>query len=147
MKRLNLIDKAFLLKRTSIFATLDLDLLLAIADKLEAVEFDAGEVIFPIDQEAHRMYLIAKGTVLIQNHLHQQIAQLSTADIFGDESLFNEKPRAYEAISETDSLLLTLSRSYLSSIISEYPSVAVSLLQEYASVVAFRTRKSKEGAL
>ena len=141
MKRLNLIDKAFLLKRTSIFGTLDLDLLLAIADKLEAVEFDAGEVIFPIGQEAHRMYLIARGSVVIQDGHHRPLAQLATADIFGDESLFNEKPRAYEAISETDTLLMTLSRSYLSSIFSEYPSVALSFLQEYASSATFRPRR------
>lgn len=147
MKRLTLIDKAFLLKRTPLFATLDLDLLLSVADKLGVVMYESGEEIFPVNQEAHRMYFVAKGAVLIRNQRHEVISRLTSADFFGDESLFNGKPRTYEAVSETDTLLLTLSRSHLSMILSECPTVALSFLQEYASLLSFRPRKTLEDKL
>lgn len=147
MKPLTLIDKAFLLKRTPLFGTLDLDLLLSIADKMGLVLFEAGDEIFPVNQEAHRMYFIAKGTVLIRDAAHQLLARLSTADFFGDESLFNGKLRAYEAISETDTYLLTLSRTHLSMILSECPPVAMGFLQEYSSQMNFRSRKTTEGKI
>lgn len=144
MKRLSLIDKAFLLKKTPLFATLDLDLLLPIADKLATADFDAGEVIFRIDDPANRMYLIVRGTVDIRDSYGKILATLSSENFFGDESLFNEKPRGYEVISKTDTQLLTLSRTNLLTIISECPSVAVGFLQVYASSVVFRARKPSE---
>jgi signal-transduction protein with cAMP-binding, CBS, and nucleotidyltransferase domain len=143
MKKQTLIDKAFLLKRTSLFGGLDLDLLLAIADKLGAVEFDPGELIFPYGQDAHRMYFVAKGSVVLKDFHHVPLVTLSVADYFGDESLFNEKPRGYEAFSQTESLLLTLSKSHLMMIISEFPPVALGFLHDYASEISYRNRKNQ----
>ena len=145
MKRLSLIDKAFLLKRTPLFAMLDLDLLLTIADKLAFVSLDKDETIFSIDQDAHRMYFVAKGSVLIRDREQQTLALLKQYDFFGDESLFQDKPRGYEAICESDADLLTLTRTNLLTIISECPSVAVGFLQAYAANMVFRPRKNSEG--
>jgi len=145
MKPLSLIDKAFLLKRTQLFAALDLDLLLSIADKLGVSTFDAGETIFSLDQDAHRMYLIARGSVRIRTKDNSLLALLGTDEFFGDESLFHDRPRAYEAFCESDALLLSLSRTNLLTIISECPSVAVAFLHVYASSMIFRSRKPIEG--
>ncbi|MBI3901027.1 MAG: cyclic nucleotide-binding domain-containing protein, partial [Chlamydiia bacterium] len=129
----SLIEKAFFLKKVRIFNDLDLELLLAIAEKLHEDDYDAGEKIFTPGQVANRIYLIEKGVVQIfDTTLHLQ-AELLVGDYFGDESLFNEQSRSYSAICKSDALFLTLSRSHLLSIISECPSVAVSLLQTYAS--------------
>jgi CRP/FNR family transcriptional regulator, cyclic AMP receptor protein len=141
MKKLNLIDKAFLLKRTPLFSTLDLDLLLAIADKLGIANHEAGETVFSYNQDANRMYFIAQGDVRILDKDKKPLAVLREDDFFGDESLFYEKPRGYQAICESDTMLLTLSRTNLFSIISECPSVAMGLLQLYASLNPFRPRK------
>jgi CRP/FNR family cyclic AMP-dependent transcriptional regulator len=145
MKKLTLIDKAFLLKKTPLFGTLDLDLLLPIADKLITTNFDAGDHIFHVQDEASRMYLIVHGSVEIRDPSGKTLATLSSDNFFGDESIFNEKPRGYEVISKTDSQLLSLSRTNLLTIISEYPSVAVGFLQVYASSVVFRPRTPVEG--
>jgi CRP/FNR family transcriptional regulator, cyclic AMP receptor protein len=142
MKPLTLIDKVFLLKKTRLFGNLDLDLLLTIADKMGMVSFKAGSKIFHLNQEANRMYLIVEGSITIQDSQHHSIGHLSKFDFFGDEAIFNEKPRAYEAISHTDTLLLTLSRSHLLTIITECPSVAIGLLEVYAANIGFRERKS-----
>lgn len=140
MKNLNIIEKAFLLKKTRLFGNLDLDLLLTISDKMELVSFEANEKIFNIKQDANRMYLIVEGTVLIRDNSKKILAELKGGDFFGDESLFNEKPRTYEAISQTDTVHLTLSRIHLLTIISECPTVAVGLLEAYTAAIDFRIR-------
>lgn len=144
MKRLTLIDKAFLLKRTPLFGALDLDLLLSIADKLGVATFDEDDFVFFANEEANRMYFIVKGQVAIRSSSSTQICTLKDTDFFGEESLFNSKPRGYEALCLTDTTLLTLSRTNLYSIISECPSVAVGFLQVYASAVQFRPIKQIE---
>lgn len=138
MTQFNLIDKAFFLKRISLFANLDLELLLAIADKLQLLTLEPGTSIFNTHEEAYRMYFIVKGKVNIKNHEGRSIVTLSEEDYFGDESLFNEKPRAYEAVNQTPTTLLALSRTNLLAIISECPSVAISLLQAYSTMTPLR---------
>ena len=123
MKKIGLIDKAFLLKRTPLFSNVELDLILAAADKLGLSDWDPNETIFSEGDEATRMYFIAKGEVSCNGKI------LRSPDFFGDEALFNERPRAYKAVSLGDTLLLTLSKTNLLTIISECPQVAVGLLQ------------------
>lgn len=143
MKRLNLIDKAFLLKRTSVFTSLDLDLLLAIADKLEVMTVPENESIFLAGQTGNKLYLIAKGSVRLESIEGAIFGQLSTPAIFGDEALFNEKPRMYHAITEVETILLTLSRTHLATIISESPNVALGFLQEYANAFPCRFKSNE----
>lgn len=142
MKNLTLIEKAFILKRTPLFGTLDLDLLLTIADKLMPTAFDPDDFIFIANEEANRMYFIVKGKVAIQLSSTEPICKLQEGDFFGEESLFNNRPRGYEAKSLTETLLLTLSRTNLYTIISECPSVAVGFLQVYTSAIDFRPIKN-----
>lgn len=138
--KITLIDKALYLKRTLLFGTLDLELLLAIADKMSVVTFDAKETIFNVNEEAFRLYFIVTGSVDVQDAQQNQLATLEAEDFFGDEALFSEKPRAYQAVSKTDTVLLALSRTNLLTIISECPSVAVGMLQAYTSTTRFRQR-------
>lgn len=140
MRSLSLIDKAFLLKKCRLFSELDLDLLLAIADKLGIAHYEKGKRIFEINEEAHRMYLIVEGEVEIRDAQCKVLSSLQSEDFFGEESLFNDKPRAYDAISRTQTLMLTLSQTNLLTIISECPAVAVGLLSVYASNIGFRPR-------
>jgi CRP-like cAMP-binding protein len=144
MKHLTLIDKAFLLKRTAPFSTLDLDLLLTIADKLGLVVFDPGDYIFVTQEEANRMYFIVKGQVHIQGPHKQHFYTLESGDFFGEESLFNNKPRSYAAFTPIETHVLTLSRTNLYTIISECPSVAVGFLQVYTTAHPLRPFKSME---
>lgn len=141
MKQLTLIDKAFLLKRTPLFAMLDLDLLLVISDKLETLRLDDGDVVFAVSEPGTRVYFVVKGSILLEAENGKQIAEISTPDFFGDESLFSEKPRAYLAKSVGESLLLSLSKTNLLTIISECPQVAIGLLQAYTTSNQIRLRK------
>src|SRR5690606_27775419 len=123
----SLIEKAFFLKKSRLFNELDLEILLAIAEKLHEDDYDKDEKVFTPGQVANRIYLIAEGHVQIYDEQRRLLSELHVGDYFGDESLFNEQPRSYSAICKTDTVFLTLSRSQLLSIISECPSVAVTL--------------------
>lgn len=134
----SLIDKAFFLKRVRLFHELELELLLAIGEKLHEDDYDAKEKIFAFNQAANRIYFVVKGSVEILNANGKSLGLLGAHQYFGDESLFNEQPRAYSAVCQTNTLLLSLSRSHLLSIISECPSVAVSLIQAYSQKLPCR---------
>lgn len=136
----SLIEKAFFLKKIRLFSDLDLELLLAIAEKLHEDAYDAGEKIFVPGQVANRLYFLAQGTVQIACERMRPICELVPGDYFGDESLFNDQPRAFAALCHTDVLCFTLSRSHLLSVISECPSVAVALLGAYAQQLPCKHR-------
>ena len=138
MKPLTIIEKAFLLKKNCLFKEFDLDLLLPIANNMNMLFFEQGDHIFDIGNIAHNMYLIAKGTVIIKNKNDNMLTTLDKGDFFGEESLFNERPRAYTATSHTDNVLLSLSQTNILTIISECPSLAISLLKIYSENMEFR---------
>lgn len=140
MKKLSLIDKALLLKRTALFSSLDLDLLLPIADKMEELLFQPRERIFNENQPANSMYLVVSGSVNIESD-NKAAATLKVGEFFGDESLFNGRPRQYSATASSSTLLLRLSRTNLVTIVSECPAVALSLLEAYAAPLTFRARE------
>lgn len=142
MKKLTLIDRAFLLEKTPLFSSLDLDALLPIADKLQQNTFLNGDIIFDIDDRAERMYLIAEGEVTLFNASESPLATLGAADFFGDEALFNDLPRAYRAKATKVSTVLCLTQTNLLTIIAECPSVAVGLLQTYAKEMPLRKWKT-----
>ncbi len=142
IKTLTLIDKAFALKKISLFSELDLDLLLAIADKMNTSTFNSSEEIFPINQEAHRMYFIIDGQVEIDDVRYDMKEILHSFDFFGEESLFNDLPRAYSAKAIDKVELLTLSKTHLMTIISECPNVAINLLYQYTANMTFRKVKT-----
>jgi signal-transduction protein with cAMP-binding, CBS, and nucleotidyltransferase domain len=137
MKKLSLIEKAFFLKNTSLFNDLNLDLLIAIADKMHQDIYEKNEKVFEINQIANKMYFIAKGSVNILNE-NKNIKTLNKNDFFGYESLFNEKPRAYSVSCDEESLLMSLNKTTLYNIISECPSVAISLLNNYSQKAQYR---------
>lgn len=141
----SLIEKAFFLKKMRLFSDLDLEILLAIAEKLHEDEYEKEEKVFTPGQVANRIYLIASGSVQIFDEHRKLLSELGCGDYFGDESLFNEQPRTYSAICKADTLFLTLSRSHLLSIISECPSVAVTLLGAYSQELPCRYIFSRPG--
>lgn len=138
----SLIEKAFFLKKLRLFNELELELLLAIAEKLHEDDYDGDEKIFVSAQVANRIYFIEEGKVEIFDDKSKLLCELTKGHYFGDESLFNEQPRAYSASCKTDTLLLSLSRSHLLSIISECPSVAVALLQTYSQQLPCRFKEA-----
>jgi len=140
MQPLTLIEKALILKKTRMFSQLDLDALLAIADRLSLIKLDIDETIFDIQEQAYSMYFIVKGTVEIQCSNSDVSASLKDDHFFGEESLFSSRPREYRAFAKEETTVLTLPYTDLLAIIHEYPKVAIGFLEVYAKVVSIRTK-------
>lgn len=140
MKALTLIDKAFLLKKTKLFGTLDLDLLLIISDKLDIAIFEPSTKILALGEGGSRMFLIADGEVSIKDRSKEDLAELTTGEFFGDEALFSQNGQEYDAIAKTRVRCLRLSRTHLLSIIDQCPAIALSLLEAYTKTLIFRKR-------
>lgn len=143
MKQLSLIEKAFFLKKVSLFEDLDLDMLVAIADKMNQDIYDKNESIFEVNHKAVRMYFIAHGEVDLLDEQNNLIYSLKNTDFFGDEALFNEKERTYRAVCKKEALLLTLSKTNLITIITECPSIATALLSQYTLNKSCRYKKNE----
>ena len=137
MKQMSLIEKTFFLKKINIFAELELELLLAIADKMHQDFYDPNESVFTVGEKANRMYFIVSGRVQITDADKRETTVLNSPQHFGNESLFNEKDRQYNAMCLSEVFFMTLTRADLMNIISECPSIAILLLQEYASNISY----------
>ncbi|MCH9631848.1 MAG: hypothetical protein S4CHLAM6_01660 [Chlamydiae bacterium] len=138
MRLPNQIEKAFLLKKTFLFADLNLEHLFAIADKIEIQVLDKGECVFKDNQNALHLYIIEKGQVQLFDKKNQLLIELSEGDLFGDEALFNDQLHQYQAICSSSCHLLTLTKKHITAIISECPSVAINLLEAFARQITFR---------
>lgn len=138
MRQLSLIEKAFFLKKNPLFNTLDLDLLVSIADKMNQDVYESNENVFEKDQKASKIYFIVSGHVVTMNEDEKVIKELKNEEFFGDEALFCDQPRAYSAICKCETLFLTLSKTHLMTIISECPIVAIVLLQLYSKTINCR---------
>ena len=135
---MNLIDKAFLLKKTFLYASLDMDVLLSIADKSEDMLFKASSEIFSEGQPSFSLYVIAEGCVRIFAKEPAINTRLKPLDCFGEESFFNSKPREYSAEAITLVKTLVLNKGQFLSIVEECPSVALALLELYSKQIIFR---------
>lgn len=144
MKQLSLIEKAFFLKRVSLFEDLDLDMLIAIADKMNQDIYDKDEIVFEKTHKPLRMYFIAKGSVDLLDTKDLSFATIPLEHFFGDEALFSDTLRTYKAICKEPTLLLTLTKTNLLTIISECPSVAIALLSQYAKTKSCRLKKDED---
>lgn len=142
MKHLSLIEIAFFLKKISIFEDLDLDLLLAIADKMNQDIYDKNEKVFEINQKPIKMYFIAIGEVRLLDKNKKIIKDISQKTFFGEESIFNERLREYSSICITDTLLLNLTKTNLITIMTEAPIVAISLLEIFSKNVSCKYLKN-----
>lgn len=138
MKELSLIEKAFFLKKITLFDELDLDLLVAIADKMGQDIFDAKDKVFEIGGKASRIYFIVQGKVELLDAQGLPFKVLRATDFFADEALFASSSRKYQAVCLEETLFLTLSKTDLMTVISECPSIAVALLYEYANKTTCR---------
>lgn len=138
MKLPNDIEKAFLLKKTFLFADLSLEQLFAIANKIETLEIEANEYIFKNNQTALHIYIIARGNIDLISPEQEILISLGEGDLFGDEALFNDQVHQYLAKTTSKSHLLALTKKHLTAIIAECPSVAINLLEAFARQITFR---------
>lgn len=91
---------------------------------LEEVSFDKGDLIVKQGDEGDYYYIILNGQCLVSrkpsvNAKEIKLAQLSTQDCFGEDSLLTDEPRNVNITALTDAKLLRLSKDKFISLVKE----------------------------
>jgi len=130
-----------------LFAAFSKDEFGAIVDKLEPIEFMAGERIIAEGDEGDAMYLISRGGGKVVKEVEGQelvLDQLSEGEFFGEMSLLVGGPRSASVFATVDTEVLRLRSSDLFEIMKKYPRIE-SVLEEFYEKRSKATRqKMKE---
>ena len=130
-----------------LFAAFSKDEFGAIVDKLEPVEFMAGERIIAEGDEGDAMYLISRGGGKVVKEVEGQelmLDSLSEGEFFGEMSLLVGGPRSASVFATTDTEVLRLKSFDLFEIMKKYPRIE-SVLEEFYEKRSKATRqKMKE---
>jgi len=116
----------------------------ALAEKIDLLQYTAGESIFKYGDPGHALYIVRSGEVeiFIKNDQGEKIV-LETSKpgaIFGEISLIDDGPRTAWVSAISDVQLLRLDREHFEDYVRQYTPAALNLL----SVAARRLRKSDE---
>src|SRR5690606_34612176 len=112
---LSQIERIMFLKQVSIFQSIPLEQLKAIATVCEPEAFPAKTLIFKQGEASSGLYIVTAGQVAIQVQRHRtEVIHLATLEVnayFGEMSLFNNRPRSAAAVALQATEVLKLSRT------------------------------------
>ncbi|MEN8719151.1 MAG: cyclic nucleotide-binding domain-containing protein [Oceanococcaceae bacterium] len=107
--------------------------------------FDAGEEIFSQGQAADSLYVIAYGSVRIQQEIgggEVVIRPLATGSHFGEMALIDERPRSATVTAIEHTEVLEISYAGLQAIFAEQPALAAKLYRSLAHFLSGRLRET-----
>ncbi len=129
----------------SLFRNLDDDELRRISLRLEPpVCYRKGDPVYTDTQFRRAIGLIDQGTVLVRSGTHRVVInRLQAGDLFGAAALFNNEDDAYvtEITAETDTVVRFISQELMSSLLSEFPTLAEAYIRFLSGRVRFLNRK------
>ncbi len=103
-----------LLRRAEIFATLDENELTKVAEICSEQKFKSGQKIFNEGEPGNRLFIIASGEVRISRNVpgsgEEALTVLKHGACFGEMAVFDRSERSTDAIANTESALLTITR-------------------------------------
>lgn len=119
----------------------------AIVDKLEPVEFTAGERIIAEGDEGDAMYLISSGGGRVVKEVEGQeltLDNLAEGEFFGEMSLLVGGPRSASVFAAVNTEVLRLKSSDLFEIMKKYPRIETVLEEFYEKRSKATRQKMKE---
>ena len=117
-----LLSKIAILRQTTLFKELTLDVLQEIAYTISLRKMVEGETIFAIGDDSHECYIISSGEVLFQKGENKTLI-LKENDSFGESGLLNEDLRLATATCKSTGTLLQLNKETFNSLITTYPEI------------------------
>lgn len=104
-----------LIKQAAIFADLTDAELERVAEICQEQSFKSAKTIFKENEPGNRLFIIAEGEVRISRDVpgsgEEALAVLKKGACFGEMAVFDRSTRSTDAIANTDSVLLTITRS------------------------------------
>ena len=116
----------------------DEDIELGISERARLVSrygrtFAAGEVIFREDEAGTDAFLLQEGRVrLLKNirNAERSLIVLKPGDLFGESALLDAAARSSTAVALTDGVALALDRQTFRSLLTNYPPIAVRVMEQ-----------------
>ena len=138
-----------LLRRVPIFAEIEPAKLKLLAFMSERVGFDSGKLLMRQGDPADAAYLIIEGDVevVLETPAGQfVVATIGANEIVGDMGILGNSPRAATVRAKDRVIALRISKEPFMRMVREFPSMAVSIMQELAHRVEL-TNNQLSGAL
>jgi len=95
--------------------------------------FSAGDVIFREDEAGGDAYLLQEGRVRLLKHVRnvdRTLIVLKPGDLFGESALLDAAARSSSAVALTDGVALALDRATFRSLLTNYPPIAVRVMEQ-----------------
>lgn len=118
------------LKKIHIFSGLEDDDFVSVAERLQEMNVQKGEVVFKQDGPADSFYMIYGGSVRIvrrQEGREHQLALLVRNDYFGELALVSNRRRSATVTALQDTSLLLLSRADFQKLFKDHPEIKYNL--------------------
>lgn len=132
-----------LLANIALFESLTDDDLTALSQRVEGVQFEAGDTIFHQGDEGSSLFVVEEGAVEIsygEGRARVVLATLFTGQYFGELSLFDGSPRSATATASKRSRLIRLDREDLVDFVNKNPDAALRIIAEMSE----RLRQTNE---
>jgi CRP/FNR family transcriptional regulator, cyclic AMP receptor protein len=137
------VSRGELLANIPLFESLTPEDLASLSGRLEAMDFNEGDVIFNQGDEGSALFIIEDGAVEIsygEGKSKVRLAALFTGQYFGELSLFDGAPRSATATAAKRSRLIRLDRDDLVDFVNKNPAAALRIIAEMSE----RLRQTNE---
>lgn len=128
MARVRQADKIDHLQRIPLFSGLSKKELRFLASQTTEMNVGEGSTLVKQGELGQEAMIIESGTAEVRRD-GRKIDDLNQGDFFGEMSLVNHMPRNADVVATSDMTLLVMDSREFSSILSEYPQVAVKILR------------------
>jgi len=131
------------LKQVGIFSSLPDEVIEALKDKVELMDFDRDEVIIRLGDEGDSLYLIRGGFVKVRvgaGENERVFAYLKAGSYFGEMSLLHDEKRTADVVAVTGVELVRIDAADFQKILEDYPEVK----ERIEKVIARRKEETEE---
>jgi len=112
-----------------------------IADKARRLEFKAGDPIVQHGKRTHGVYLLVKGTALVQIPGEVNPRQIGPGEVVGEISFLDELPATADVVASEALSAYYLDRPALQSVFELFPHLGSRFYRSLASILSRRLRE------
>jgi HEAT repeat protein len=138
------VERLLVLRKVPLFAQMNLEQLVAIDQRLEEVEYLAGETVFEEGQLGAELYILLDGAVRIVKAAGTDaevlLTRLEGVNYFGEMAILDDEPRSASVMVERNSRLLVLKGEQLKDLVEQMPEMAFEIIK----VLTARIRQADE---
>jgi HEAT repeat protein len=125
---LPLVERIYFLRGIPLFAELSGEDLRQVADIVEEVEHDAGDVIFRKGDPGEALYLVVRGALVARDG-DTEIARFGPKEFFGDLAVLDHEPRSTDIICTEDASLLRVAAADLEELMERRSEIAGAIIR------------------